>query len=48
LLNLINGYECLEESIVEKLEFLAVENNNKKAPWDYLFILMTNPSQTNP
>jgi len=48
LFNLINFYECLEEGIVEKLGFLAVENYNKKAPWVYWFILMTNPSQTKP
>jgi len=30
LFNLIKFYECLEESIVEKLIFLTVENNNNK------------------
>jgi len=30
LFNLISFYEFLEESIVEKLGFLTVENNNKK------------------
>jgi len=37
-----------EFSLVEKIGFLTVENNNKKAPWDYWFILVTNPSQTKP
>jgi len=33
---------------VEKGLIFTVENNNKKVPWDYWFILMTNPSQTKP
>jgi len=23
-------------------------NNNKEVPWDYWFVIITNPSQTNP
>jgi len=35
---------------VKKFGFLIKENNNnnKKVPWDYWFIVITNPSQTNP
>jgi len=35
---------------VKSLVFVLKENNNnnKKVPWDYWFIIITNPSQTNP
>jgi len=37
-----------EFSLVLNIGFLMVENNNKKAPWDNWFILVTDPSQTKP